>query len=351
MDDLTIIITTYNSSTKIIALLNWIYNNKYDGKLLIADDASTDDTIEIINNFIIKNNIKNLFLLQSKVNLGLPKNRINCLKEIKTNFITFVDHDDFISIKALRQIYDKRVDDKVLCSEEITILNKNIIKIRNLNFKNELNYSLCSSYSICGKVFPTKIFMKMKIEPSAQMGEDMNSIQLIMNYGIKFIKTNESFYYYLINKDSMSNSSNKDINQKNNQINELIINKNCLLKNINNKKYLLDIDVYCNRYIYFKMWECGINIDDNWIDFINPLNNKIDKKFHNFYFKYYWDINKMKEKTNISNKLKILFDIFTNKLIFKIIFIKRFNNFFYPIIHNKKYKIIKSNLAEFLSSK
>lgn len=59
----------------------------------------------------------------------------------------------------------------------------------------------------------------------------------------------------------------------------------------------------------------------------------------------------MKEKTNISNKLKILFDIFTNKLIFKIIFIKRFNNFFYPIIHNKKYKIIKSNLAEFLSSK
>lgn len=351
MDDLTIIITTYNSSTKIITLLNWIYNNKYDGKLLIADDASTDDTIEIINNFIIKNNIKNLFLLQSKVNVGLASNRKNCLKKVKTNYITFVDHDDFISIKALRQMYDKRVDNKVLCSEEITVFNENKIKIRNFNFKNKLNYSLSSSYSICGKMFHTKIFMKMKNEFAIDNGEDMNSIQLLLNYGIKFIKTNEPFYYYLIDQNSMSNSLNKNIKQKNNLINELIINKKCLLKNINNKKYLFAIDAYCNRYIYTKMWECNININDNWLNIINPINKKIDKKIRNFYFKYYWSLDTKKETTTLYNKFIILFNIITNKLLFKIIFIKRFIHFVYPIIHSKKYKITKSNISKFTNSK
>lgn len=96
MSDITILMPTYNKEKYISKALDSILAQKttYSMEILIADDCSTDNTLNIVNSYKNRTNIK-IEVLTSTSNQGLYFNIIRAYKYIKTNYFTVLDPDDY----------------------------------------------------------------------------------------------------------------------------------------------------------------------------------------------------------------------------------------------------------------
>jgi dolichol-phosphate mannosyltransferase len=88
MDNILIVIPTYNESTNISILIKNIFNKNIKFKILIVDDSSTDGTLETIHN--LKKNYENLFLLQRPKKMGIGTAHIDGIKWAYLNNYTKV---------------------------------------------------------------------------------------------------------------------------------------------------------------------------------------------------------------------------------------------------------------------
>lgn len=89
-----VIIATYNSANFIRETLNSIFDQSYpDFKIYINDDASQDETVEIIGEFKKKWPDK-ISLVINPTNLGPTKNSQMLLARTRSNLVFFCGHDD-----------------------------------------------------------------------------------------------------------------------------------------------------------------------------------------------------------------------------------------------------------------
>ncbi|KAA6310586.1 putative teichuronic acid biosynthesis glycosyltransferase TuaG, partial [termite gut metagenome] len=92
-DLVSIITPTYNSSQFIKETINSILNQSYTNwELLITDDCSTDNSIEIISQYAQQDSRIKLFCLSENSGAGIARN--NSIKYAKGRFIAFCDSDD-----------------------------------------------------------------------------------------------------------------------------------------------------------------------------------------------------------------------------------------------------------------
>lgn len=93
---ITIFIPNYNKEKYITQTLNSILVQKTDFKykILIIDDASTDNSVKIIKEFIKKYPHK-IQLLQNKKNLRCTATSLKGYKHIKTEYFCVLDSDDY----------------------------------------------------------------------------------------------------------------------------------------------------------------------------------------------------------------------------------------------------------------
>ena len=91
--NVSIITATYNSSQYIAKTIDSIRNQSYSSwELLITDDCSNDNTIEIIRE--ITNIDQRVKLFSLKENSGAGKARNNSIREAAGRYIAFCDSDD-----------------------------------------------------------------------------------------------------------------------------------------------------------------------------------------------------------------------------------------------------------------
>jgi teichuronic acid biosynthesis glycosyltransferase TuaG len=89
----SIITPIYNSEEFIKKTIDSVLSQTYTNwEMIIIDDCSTDNSIEIIENFI-DNNTK-IKLIESKQNLGAAQARNTALEIANGRFIAFLDSDD-----------------------------------------------------------------------------------------------------------------------------------------------------------------------------------------------------------------------------------------------------------------
>lgn len=93
MISVSIILTTYNSGDQLLEVINSITNQDGIGtdfsiELIVVDDCSTDNTVEILKN----NNIQ--FFSANNNSGGPNRGRNIALKKCKGDFICIADHDD-----------------------------------------------------------------------------------------------------------------------------------------------------------------------------------------------------------------------------------------------------------------
>lgn len=92
MNDLiSVIMPSYNTGKYISDSIKSVIDQTYpDWELIIVDDCSTDDTVDVINSF----SDPRIILLQNEINSGAAVSRNRALRAAKGRWIAFLDSDD-----------------------------------------------------------------------------------------------------------------------------------------------------------------------------------------------------------------------------------------------------------------
>lgn len=104
------IITPVHNAEKFIELtIKSVLNQTYDNwEMIIVDDKSTDNTIDIIRQYAEKDN--RIYLYISKVNLGVADARNKCLELMTGRFIAYLDADDIWTEDKLEKQVDFMIE-------------------------------------------------------------------------------------------------------------------------------------------------------------------------------------------------------------------------------------------------
>ena len=110
MYKLTVIVAAYNVEKYIEKCLESLVNQTYKNlEILVVNDGSTDNTKQIIEKYEKKS--ENLKLL-NKENGGLSSARNFGLQNTETEYVTFVDGDDYLELNTYEVIMKKVEEEK-----------------------------------------------------------------------------------------------------------------------------------------------------------------------------------------------------------------------------------------------
>ncbi len=100
----SIVTPSYNASKFIAETIESVLNQTYKNwEMLIVDDISTDDTIDIINKYCNIDNRIRLFVLDEKGGASLARNK--AIREANGKYIAFLDSDDiWLPTKLEKQV-------------------------------------------------------------------------------------------------------------------------------------------------------------------------------------------------------------------------------------------------------
>jgi glycosyltransferase involved in cell wall biosynthesis len=114
---ISVVIPLYNKADYIIKCLQSVLDQTFrEFELIIVDDGSTDNSLEVVNNFLsaksadTKPHQHNLPLGGCKIihqkNSGVSAARNNAVKAAKYNYIAFLDADDWWNLRFLEEMKD-----------------------------------------------------------------------------------------------------------------------------------------------------------------------------------------------------------------------------------------------------
>lgn len=223
---LTICIPNYNKALDLINLLEDIKNQtSLVDKIIICDDYSNQDQLEIVKKYINKSTL-NITFLQNTKNLGMMNTINNLIDLVKTDFVTIFHNDDRISkyyVQNFKDIIQKNnnyniytcngcaIDDNLNLINEFRIFSKNKVLPKIKSLKHLSKISFFSILSINGtSVYKTSFLKNNKFDNFYKTEADLFS-------GIKFLSTQDIFYidkplyFVTINNKTQSYGLRKDI--------------------------------------------------------------------------------------------------------------------------------------------
>jgi glycosyltransferase involved in cell wall biosynthesis len=109
MYKISIIITTFNNEIYIIDSINSLLNQSYKNiEIIIIDDISTDNTVEIVNTYIQNNSLEKIIKIYvNERKLGLSASRNVGIRNSVGDYIAFQDPCDF----SMKKRFEIQVND------------------------------------------------------------------------------------------------------------------------------------------------------------------------------------------------------------------------------------------------
>lgn len=208
-DLITVIINVYNGEEYIERCINCAINQTYKNiEILVVNDASTDNTINIIKKF----NDKRIRLINNKKNLGLSLSRNVGIDNAKGKYLYFVDVDDFILEDTIEYLYRLIKKHNVLLSTcECKQIRKTKYTLKNtkekvsvLSGKNLLDKVLLSKnrhISTWNKLYDKSIFDNLRFE--ARPANDVALTYKIALNLDKYVYSNQVKYICYRHNDSI----------------------------------------------------------------------------------------------------------------------------------------------------
>ena len=148
----SVVMPSYNSEKYIKDSIESVLNQTYPyWELLIVDDCSTDETVEIIKGF----HDERIRLFQNEVNSGAAVSRNLALREAKGKWIAFLDSDDlWLPSKLEEQIkfmhdnnYNFSYTDYRVCNNGV-LTNKVITAPNKITFKKIKHYCYVATLTV-----------------------------------------------------------------------------------------------------------------------------------------------------------------------------------------------------------
>ena len=149
---ITFIIVTWNNNDVIIDCIDSIYKFCKNFKIIIVDNNSSDNTVEVVN----EKNYNNCKVIELEENLGFAKGNNIALKYVKTPYICYLNPDTIlvedIIIPSVKSIENDKNIGIVAC--KLLYKNKKL-QASTFNFINSKQVYF-ESFRI-GKLFPNFI--------------------------------------------------------------------------------------------------------------------------------------------------------------------------------------------------
>lgn len=213
MKKVTVIIPVYNSEKYIGRCLDSIINQSFNNiDILVINDGSKDKSKDVIEEYQEKyDNIK----LINQENMGVAKTRNNAIKLVETQYIMFMDNDDYIDkdyIESyLNKIEETNADIVMGGYKRVNIDKKILFKQRLIN----TNWSKYIVLAPWAKIYNREFLVKNNIEfLDYGIGEDVyfNLVAFSKNPKIEII--DNIGYNWFFNTKSVSNTSQRGINKE-----------------------------------------------------------------------------------------------------------------------------------------
>ncbi len=189
MNDLVSIITpSYNSAKFIGETINSVLSQTYHNwEMIIVDDCSNDNTVDIIREYIWKDS--RIKLIENKVNVGAAETRNEALRVANGRFIAFLDSDDlWLPRKLEDQIEFMHNNDIAFSFTDYEVIKENGMSTNKIiKVPRKINYNQYLSNTIIGCL--TVVIDKDKVDyfemPNIKSSHDMALWLLIMKKGFK----------------------------------------------------------------------------------------------------------------------------------------------------------------------
>lgn len=197
--DLTVIIPAYNSEKYIKRCIDSALNQvtKYKYKIVVVNDGSKDYTRNILESY------KDKILLINQNNMGRSEARNTALKNISSNYIMFIDSDDYIPENCIEKLlstaYESNYD---IVEGNMSIVRKN--KIINVKARNTKEDEL-SGFPV-SKVYKSEIWENNFFLPGYEFEDTINKF-MIYPFCKKKKKINDTTYYYCVNTSGITQKS------------------------------------------------------------------------------------------------------------------------------------------------
>lgn len=127
MTKLGVIVAAYNVENEILRCLESLHNQNFeDAQFIIVNDGSTDETKNVIVDYISNSNDKR-FVFFDKANNGISSTRNYGLQKANSDYVMFVDGDDALS------------DDQDFLYKISNIMDKDSLDILEFNYEEKNN--------------------------------------------------------------------------------------------------------------------------------------------------------------------------------------------------------------------
>ena len=126
---ISVICPTYNSSKFVLTTLESVLKQiKMPDELIISDDGSTDDTVDVIENYLKTHNKKLNYKIVKNAHQGPGAARNSGIKNSTCEWIAFLDSDDIWypnKISKIHEIISQNEDVNFICHNEMHVSKGN----------------------------------------------------------------------------------------------------------------------------------------------------------------------------------------------------------------------------------
>ncbi|MFD0767741.1 glycosyltransferase family 2 protein [Bacillus sp. CGMCC 1.60114] len=212
----SVVIPTYNRSSLIKRTIDSVLNQTYTNfELIIVDDASTDNTEEIIKEY---NDLRIKYIKLSENSSGTKPRNVG-IQESKGEYIALLDSDDeWLPTKLEKQLkfIQQFNDDRVVCFTDLVLTggkkvgyfaNRDIDEGENIleYILLEKNWVQTSSY-----MFSSSIGKETLFDPGLKKHQDWDFCLRLSRNGAKFVRIPEYLtIYYMDERSGRIGNNNK----------------------------------------------------------------------------------------------------------------------------------------------
>ena len=219
MKTIAAIVPNYNGGPYIKRCLDSLLKQEYKlNEILIIDDCSNDDSVEIIEEYVKKNKI--IKFIKNKENKGVSYSRNKGIEMCQSEYIIFCDSDDWYEKNATKELIEHLEEqnaDFAFAGYYITYDNGKKIKINYDNFKNRnITKALCIQcmpITSSSKIMKKSIFLEhnLKYPENVKNCEELPVIPIAGFWANKVVYIDECLYNYYQRENSASNKVIKDL--------------------------------------------------------------------------------------------------------------------------------------------
>lgn len=282
MSKISIIIPAYNAENciqnSLVSLANQSMKNI---EIIIVNDGSEDNTLEVVNTIIKKYNFKNIKIINTS-NRGVSAARNTGICKSVGEYIFFLDSDDFVSEDFINMLeYNMEFDFDVI-AWKYDLINKEKKIVSRYDERHSKLYDKLSSIEAveyylegkmriwtCSAIYRRSFLLEndLKFSEGCKNGEDIEFIikSLYLSTGVYFIDKTLSFYF--LREGSISNKY--DI-RRFDVVEALIRTANFIREKSEYSKRMELAKIVDKKLLlsnYFDILESNIN-------FLNAINNK-----------------------------------------------------------------------------